>query len=469
MRDSSSDHRSQRRGKRQLSADEKLLLDRLKEAGLEPQDEDTERPHERRERLRRREIADERERPSKNRPAGFGCYRLLRWATRLTAWSYLLLVGGLVYAMHMWGQANVTSAALMYLPPLMWVVPGIALLLPVLVFDWKSFPFLLAAVVLFFTWHLGFKLPMDNPRPKAKGFELVRVLTWNRGQGKKASLSQLKNELKPDFVLLQDAKISHYLNNPDYGEFREIRGLGEFVVMSRWPMLALTEIRGPSKGRYSAGQMTAWGVRAVVLAAGQRCSIYCLHLPTPRDTLESYKGGAFLWGVLGIPGTPWEAKKLQYQAYWDDYLAFSDMLVERLKNEIGPVIVAGDMNTPAMGPIHNGLTSLLQDAHLAAGSGFGYTFPGDTRNPLALAQPWLRLDQIHASQHWEVLRCSVHEMPSQHWPVFAELRMRPVEIPGFPPPSGDLSEPPMAPPQPPAPDGGMPASLPIPQAVPVPE
>ncbi len=429
MPDSSNPDRSgSRKHKVRYSADEKLLLDRLKNAekGLDPDIGPAvrERPSPVEDKPGRpRSKAAARAASALPASAWSGCYRLLRLTVRVTTWIYLLVFGGIVYAMHEWGQANVTSAALMYLPPLIWVAPAFALLLPVLVFDWKSLPFLVAFIVLFFTWHLEFQMRSESPPAKARTLQMIRVLTWNRGQGKKASLSALKNELKPDFILLQDAKLSYYQNNSEYSEFRHMQGVGEFAILSRWPLVALEEIRGPSTEPRSPGGSAPWGIRCVAMAAGHRCALYSMHLPTPRDTLQSYKRGAFLWGIIGLPGTPWEAKKLQHQAYWNDYLAFSKKLQARVANELGPVIVAGDFNTPAMGPLHHDLSAFLRDAHLEAGAGFGYTFPGDTNNPLALMQPWLRLDQIHVSSHWQILHCSTHTVPAQHFPVFAEFNL----------------------------------------------
>lgn len=100
-------------------------------------------------------------------------------------------------------------------------------------------------------------------------------------------------------------------------------------------------------------------------------------------------------------------------------------LQKQLLAESDPVLLAGDFNTPPMGPIHSQLTKGLQDSHIAAGSGFGFTFPGDTHNPLSLFQPWLRLDRIHFSKHWQALHCSTFDMPAQHLPVIAELQLLP--------------------------------------------
>jgi endonuclease/exonuclease/phosphatase (EEP) superfamily protein YafD len=99
-------------------------------------------------------------------------------------------------------------------------------------------------------------------------------------------------------------------------------------------------------------------------------------------------------------------------------------IARRIQAEKDPVIIAGDFNTPAFGPIYRLFGDVLQDAHLIAGSALGQTFPGDTRNPLAFFHPWLRLDQVFASAEWEVAHCQPQPVRSQHLPVFAVLRHR---------------------------------------------
>lgn len=128
-----------------------------------------------------------------------------------------------------------------------------------------------------------------------------------------------------------------------------------------------------------------------------------------------------MWGILGFPGSPWESKKAHYQAFWDEQIAIAREISDHIAQEKDPVIVVGDFNTPAFGPIYRIFASQFQDAHLKAGEGTGFTFPGNTRNPLAFFRPWLRLDMIFAPQHWKLWRCETIETQSQHRPVFAEF------------------------------------------------
>jgi endonuclease/exonuclease/phosphatase (EEP) superfamily protein YafD len=331
-------------------------------------------------------------------------------------------LAALAWGVHKFGQTNLTTAALMYLPPLVWIAPAFALFLPALVLDWKSALLLPLAVALYFGLFLDYQW-----RPSAKPgaptpFETVRVLTWNRGQSRKASLRTFKESLKPDFILLQDAagRAAGYRKDPAYAEFREVAQTGEFVLLSRWPVLSADSI-GTRKTNLSHGNPVA--ARFVVVAGGRRITLYSVHLPSPRDALESYKRGSFLWGIIGIPGTPWESKRRHYQAFWDEQLSLAQEVLERAQEESGPVILAGDFNTPGLGPLYGMFATSFTDAHTAVGSGLGYTFPGDTGNPFALFQPWLRLDQMYASHHWQVLHLAPQDANAQHLPVFGEFKL----------------------------------------------
>lgn len=351
-----------------------------------------------------------------------GALRLLRLAVRLTSLLYIAALAAVALSIDRFGQANVTTATLMYLPSPIWLLPGIALLLPALLFDWKSFLLLIISGGLFFTSHLNFQWRSERPLEAPEPFEKLRLLSWNRGQSGSTSLSTLKADLKPDFILLQDGRgrAARYRLDASYREFREFVDTGEFAMISRWPVLASENL---TMNGDNGSVITLGAARFVTVFAGKRVILYSIHLPSPRDALEATGRGAFLLGILGLPGTSLETKKLHYQAFWDGQMLKAAEILRRIRQETDPVIIAGDFNTPALGPVYKLYADIFQDAHLQAGSGFGHTFPGDTRNPLALFQPWLRLDQMFASQHWQVLNCQPQPVKAQHLPVFGIFKL----------------------------------------------
>ncbi|MEZ5384355.1 MAG: integrase core domain-containing protein [Prosthecobacter sp.] len=327
---------------------------------------------------------------------------------------YLLSLLLVTIGLHWWGQSNITSAALMYLPPWIWIAPTFVMMVPALILDWRPGLCLSLATVLFSAFHLDIRV-LNKSAPDFNGnFETLKVLTWNRGQGNTASLKPIKDGLQPDFILLQETSDRGYPRDSEYAEFMHISGIGEFVLLSRWPILKARQLHSP-------GSREILAVRYVVAFGGRRCVIYNVYLPSPRETLESYKRGAFISGILGFPGSPWVAKKTHYQAFWDEQLAMARDVADHIAKDKDPVIVVGDFNTPAFGPIYRIFASQFQDAHLKAGEGTGFTFPGNTHNPLALFRPWLRLDMIFAPRHWKLWSCETIETQSRHRPVFAEL------------------------------------------------
>jgi endonuclease/exonuclease/phosphatase (EEP) superfamily protein YafD len=351
-----------------------------------------------------------------------GALRLLRLAVRLTVLLYLIGLACVALSIDHFGQANVTTATLMYLPSPIWLLPGIALLLPALIFDWKSFLLLLFGGGFFFTSHLNYQWRSERSLEAPEPFEKLRLLSWNRGQSGSTSLSTLKADLKPDFILLQDARgrAARYRLDANYREFREFVDTGEFAMISRWPVLASENL---TMNGNNGAVITVGAARFVTVYAGTKVVLYSIHLPSPRDALEATGRGAFLLGILGLPGTSLETKKLHYQAFWDGQMLKAAEILRRIRQETDPVIIAGDFNTPAVGPVYKLYADTFQDAHLQAGSGFGHTFPGDTRNPLALFQPWLRLDQMFASQDWQVLNCQAQAAKAQHLPVFGIFKL----------------------------------------------
>lgn len=83
-----------------------------------------------------------------------------------------------------------------------------------------------------------------------------------------------------------------------------------------------------------------------------------------------------------------------------------------------PLIVGGDVNEEAGGPMFDVLSSRLQDCFAVAGSGTGLTSPA--------VSPTRRLDAIFASRSLSVISCEAVDAPgvaaaSDHRPVLAVL------------------------------------------------
>jgi endonuclease/exonuclease/phosphatase family metal-dependent hydrolase len=248
-------------------------------------------------------------------------------------------------------------------------------------------------------------------------------------------MQPFKNAICPDVMAFQEQPglAARYLADPNYAEFKHGQSVGEFTLVSKYPILSneLIVISTRMTPRHLVAthlipdnrELFTVAARYVVDVGGQHTVIYNVHLPTPRETLLSYRRGGFLYGLIGIPGTSLGKKREAYQEGWDQRIDLVEQLLERAKSEIEPTLMVGDFNMPSTGYCHHLVSAIFQDAHAAAGSGFGFTFPGTTGNPLALGGPWLRIDYVFADKsHWSInSSLAESDRASQHRATAAEL------------------------------------------------
>ncbi|WP_347250569.1 endonuclease/exonuclease/phosphatase family protein [Zoogloea sp.] len=310
-----------------------------------------------------------------------------------------------------------------YAPPLLWLLPGLLLIPMVLVCRRGGAVFALLSVagwwLLFFS---GWKTPEKLSEAVGSGADVLRVITFNRGQAQRHSLRPFLAEIGPDVVALQDARgrSGHYRTDPAYAVFREVREEGEFVLLSRAMVLQQGALTGQNF-QDPLGRPVPYGARWVIDWHGRPVAIYNVHFPSPRRHLGSPGFGRMLPQLAALV----YGGDSQMDAYWRWRVDLAEDLAARLRRELLPWILLGDMNTPPRGVIHSLLLSTGEDLHLKVGGGFGHTFPGDTSNPLALAQPWMRLDYVFSDRKsWEARWIRLEEAArSQHLPLAAELIM----------------------------------------------
>ena len=154
--------------------------------------------------------------------------------------------------------------------------------------------------------------------------------------------------------------------------------------------------------------------------------VYVVHLRSPRADLAHYREWRY-WKntIYGVPKTEWHADHLCH--YWQEQYEAMRRVVAEIEKETLPTLVLGDWNVPDSGPRYRQITRSLDDAHREAGTGYGYTFPGDLKHWAALNEPWMRIDYVLCSRgDWEVLECSVQQeaADSQHRAVKARVRLR---------------------------------------------
>ena len=348
-----------------------------------------------------------------------------RWFFRLFglgAFGYAAFLVLLMVSMRWIGEKNLTLAFLLYFPRVAFLLPS-AFLLPIAILFHRSSALAILACSLAFLWFgMDFQPRRPSPPTPSEAGKSLVVLTYNRGQHRSQSLQPFKDLTRPDILTMQDApgRAAGYLKAEGYGEFPHALDLAEFTLLSRYPILGATPVS------LSGEPSRPIAARFVIDFDGREIAVYSVHTVSPRDTLVYYRRGAFLYGLIGLPGTPLAHKRRSNQDFWDRRIEEARTLRDRIAADSLPVIIAGDFNAPAGGYIHGLFRSRFEDAHSEVGGGFGFTFPGTTRNPLSLGGPWMRIDYLFCDESWRTAWCVTEaDRPSQHRAVAAKFEIQP--------------------------------------------
>ena len=100
------------------------------------------------------------------------------------------------------------------------------------------------------------------------------------------------------------------------------------------------------------------------------------------------------------------------------------LLAEYAEHMVGePLVIVGDLNMVAESPAYARLAKTFTDAHVAAGSGLGFTFPQDlTIGDQCIPGPFVRLDFVFYNTALTALTSQVRCLPgSDHCLVMTEL------------------------------------------------
>jgi endonuclease/exonuclease/phosphatase family metal-dependent hydrolase len=225
-------------------------------------------------------------------------------------------------------------------------------------------------------------------------------------------------EKDPDVIVLQETGNAAAWKRT-YPE-RFITGLGEFVIVSKFPIKTAALVReaawlwGPTAARFE------------ISFNGRPLVIYSVHMPTPRRDFAKLSGIGLLKELLG------KNRRRSDSRNYSESMAARIELAKKLRDvfaaEQQQFVVAGDFNMPDRGYIYHLFAAQLTDAFAKSGRGWGLTFPGDTRNPLTGFGPWMRLDQIFAGKGWQPVYCQAEpRRRSQHRAMVAIFR--PMEKP----------------------------------------
>jgi endonuclease/exonuclease/phosphatase (EEP) superfamily protein YafD len=283
------------------------------------------------------------------------------------------------------------GAILAYGPQLYWPTPvAIAVIAAFLARDRTAYLMTIVLVVFLFVFMLGLNVPIPaGPR----GGQRITVVTWNvYNQYKHAD--EIKAEIErlgPDVVLLQEAMDRQWRKT-----FSDWQGVS---CHDGW---IFTRGKIQSGGNIFLGDSWRPASEARIRLGSRSIAVLNTHLTMVRE-------GEPFWRFEGNDETRfwWTRETRQRQ------IASS---VDWALRQHMPFILGGDFNTPANSPRWRLVRPFAQDAFIARGLGFGYTF--STTLPL-----W-RIDYIWASRDFRVLSCKTFgDKPSDHRGVCAELEL----------------------------------------------
>ncbi len=339
------------------------------------------------------------------------------WKCRLALglWGITLLLVALVHGL---GQRWWFTAFFVYSPQLLW--PMAMLGLAALVWSTSrklallllGTAFFLAGPVMEWRTHGKIHAPLAAGDP-----DVLRVMTCNRGQSYGHTLASFISKQQPDVLAIQDAGSPQAFvpGGPEYQSFAHRAQVGEFVLLSRHPVIGTRLV--VCQATLGDQSLMSWfkGARFVVQFHDHQVAIYTVHMPSPRHELHAYRPS-----TLGRP----QQRRRMFR-FWEEQQVLDEEMLKQIEADPLPVIVLGDWNLPALGPLYRRLTRRLADAHACAGTGYGFSFPGDVWFAAAWGGRWLRLDDVLCSKEWEPLECIVEpKSESQHSPVAAVLRWR---------------------------------------------
>ena len=323
-----------------------------------------------------------------------GKSRARRWLSALCL-AYLVLLTGGGAAVHLIAESAWLTTVALYLPQALWGLP-LALLLPaaLLLRDRRSGGLCLLASLVVAGPLMGFHAPW--PRQLPPGTRL-RVLAWNIHAGT-GGMDRIAGEIRrwqPDVVILTEAR-------PGARAMRQ--SLAQ--LFPDWSRSEAEDVFLASRSPAAAEAATAlpgFPPRAIaqlrLRVNGRMVTVLGTHFVT------AFRGDTLRHRSRRLPDVVRETSAVRLRE-----AEVARRLAARLP---GPLILAGDLNTPPRGRIYGRLRTQFQDAFATAGWGWGHTF--SSRRPL------LRIDYV-LTRGLTPAGCWVGVRgPSDHRPVIADL------------------------------------------------
>ncbi len=239
----------------------------------------------------------------------------------------------------------------------------------------------------------------------------VTVVTCNV-QDFQPNFGKVRREIarvKPDIIALQEAF------RPPQLLFDSLEGWywhhdHESWVASRWPLRAVGMNHTTPYDRPTV-------LKVEIDAPSGPLLLSSVHLMTARRGLTDLSVGSMASGEGPASVDNHAFLRFDEAAQSREFVSNSDTSL--------PHIVVGDFNMPTTSNIFRENFGDLTNAFDEAGIGFGYTAPCRPVRFWLPRVPWLRIDHILSSHHWEAVQCKTGEFNgSDHRLVSAVLKLR---------------------------------------------
>ncbi|OPY17486.1 MAG: hypothetical protein A4E74_01221 [Syntrophus sp. PtaB.Bin075] len=307
------------------------------------------------------------------------------------------------------------GAVNLYMPQVMWAVPGMFLTVFMFKADrcWAWLPLLCLLWVLGPV--MGYCWSMNQPEP-APGSLNIRVMTWNIKYDRRKAARFIReiDRCKPDVLLFQDAwnsmrgPLGKHMP-PDW----HVLTRGQYVIASRYPLSEAEVHELPFSGKRKESFL-----RCRMTVGSTAISLYNVHFKTPRNSFYT---------LSKAKSRPWDLPEFirSFDNNMKIRIAQAATIREYLIAERGPVILSGDLNAPDASLVCSTLRGAgLRDAFAEGGRGYGYTYGHFLlKNRLPwLRFSWMRIDHIMINAQLKTRNCRVGTgKASDHRPVIADM------------------------------------------------
>lgn len=325
--------------------------------------------------------------------------RRLRRLVALLSWLYFLAVVGawmLLYLADLWWPATF----FLFAPRWALALPLAVLVPAALLRRRRSLIVLALSAAIIAGPLMGLCVPWGQLfSTSSEGFRL-RVLTCNMHYRKNLNslpLDDLVAGTSPDVVALQEwpeDNASAVLADRDW----HVHRTSVLFLASRYPIVK-TELLGRHSDS-ARGAVMRYDLQTPIGIV----HFFSVHLASPRRELYETAHDA------------WRGPEL-VQASSDLRWEQSENLAHAAGEVTGPVVLAGDFNTPPESAIFRRLWDRYTDAFSAAGWGWGYTY--------LASRTTVRIDHVLAGPGWSCAHCrTCGDIGSPHRPVLADLVWR---------------------------------------------